>query len=194
MNGEPLYPVFLKLGGRRVLVVGGGRVAASRLPSLLDAQARVVAVAPHVHPDLRRPGVTVHERMFEESDLDDAWFVVAAATPDVNRRVAAAAAGRRLFVNAVDDRQQASAYAPALVRRGDVVLALSTGGRAPALAGLLREGLAALLPEDLDDWIEQAASLRERQRAHGVAFERRRPALLAALTRLYGDAATGTGS
>ncbi len=76
--------------------------------------------------------------------------MVAAAPPDVNREVAAAAHPRGLFVNAVDDMENASAYMGAIVRRAGVTMAISTDGEAPALAGLMREALEALLPDDLE--------------------------------------------
>ena len=94
--------------------------------------------------------------------------MVAAATPEVNRGVAAAAESQRLFVLAVDDPSAASAYGAGALRRGGVTVAVSTDGRAPALAGLLREGLEAVLPDDLEAWTAEA----ERQRA-GMARRRR---------------------
>lgn len=183
--GAGLLPVFLKLEGRRVLLVGGGRVAHARLPELIRTGARVVVVAPDVHPGIAAFGVTVLRRRFVASDLDQAWFVLAAAPPEVNREVVAAAEGRRLFVNAVDDRAHASAYLGGVFRRGGVTIAVSTEGRAPALAGLLREGLEAALPEDIEAWVITAEQLRRRQRAGAVPMGARRPLLLEALNRLY---------
>ena len=83
-----LFPTFLKLAGRPVLVVGGGPVAASKLASLLAAGAEVTVVAPDVVAEIERSGVRIERRAFAESDLDGAWFVVAAAPPEVNRQVA----------------------------------------------------------------------------------------------------------
>ena len=80
-----LYPVFLKIAGRRVLVVGGGPVAASKLAALVAAGADVHVVAPEVVPEIAAAGATISRRAFAPPDLDDAWFVVAAATPEVNR-------------------------------------------------------------------------------------------------------------
>ena len=97
--------------------------------------------------------VEVARRPFVPSDLDGVAFVVAAAPPAVNREVAAAAHARGLFVNAVDDIESASAYAGAVFRRAGVTVAISTDGEAPALAGLMREALEALLPDDLDRWM-----------------------------------------
>jgi uroporphyrin-III C-methyltransferase/precorrin-2 dehydrogenase/sirohydrochlorin ferrochelatase len=185
MSGAALFPVFLKLAGRRVLVVGGGQVAASKLAGLLEAGAAVTVVAPEVRPEIDERAVTVRRRSFEPSDLDGAWFVVAAATPEVNRQVAAAAEARRVFVNAVDDPQQASAYAGGVVRRGGVTVAISTEGEAPALAGLLREALDGLLPRELLDWVGEARRLKRAWRRDSVPMHWRRPLLLDALNRLY---------
>lgn len=181
----PLFPVFLKLAGREVLVVGGGPVAASRLAALVEAGARVTVVAPEIRPECERPGVCLVRRGFAPGDLDGAWLVVAAAPPEVNRQVAEAAEQRRVFVNAVDDAQRASAYTGGVFRRGGVTLAVSTEGRAPALAGLLREGLEAVIPEEIETWVAEAGALKQQQRAGGVEMARRRPLLLEALNRLY---------
>ena len=95
-----VWPVFLKLGGRPVLVVGGGVVAAGKAAELVKSGARVTVVAPHVAPEIAAlPGVTVVRREFAREDLEGAWLVVAAAPPEVNRAVAAAGEHRRVFVN-----------------------------------------------------------------------------------------------
>jgi uroporphyrin-III C-methyltransferase / precorrin-2 dehydrogenase / sirohydrochlorin ferrochelatase len=180
-----MYPVFLRLTGRRVVLVGGGPVAAGKLDGLLAAGADVVVVAPDIRPELERPGVTLVRRAFEPADLDGAWWVVAAAPPEVNRAVQAAAEARHLFVNAVDDPPNATAYLGGVVRRSDVTVAISTGGRAPALAGLLREALDAWLPADLEAWMQASDEVRRRWRAEGVPMEARRPQLLETLNRLY---------
>ncbi|MBZ0235273.1 MAG: uroporphyrinogen-III C-methyltransferase, partial [Deltaproteobacteria bacterium] len=118
---------------------------------------------------------------FVERDLDGVRFVIAAATPEVNREVAAAAAPRNLFVNAVDDTASASAYLGGVIRRGDVTVAISTGGAAPALAGLLREALDAALPEELDAWLEVARAYRANWKRNGTPIALRRAHLLDAL-------------
>ena len=184
-----LYPLFLKLVGRKVLVVGGGPVAAAKVASLREAGAEITLVAPEVEPalaDLAAAGkISLARRSFDAADLGGAWLVVAAATPDVNRVVAAAAESLRLFVLAVDDPEAASAYGAGTLRRGGVTVAVSTNGRAPALAGLLREGLEALLPQDLEAWTAQAESQRAAWRAEKVPMGDRRPLLLQALNRIY---------
>jgi uroporphyrin-III C-methyltransferase/precorrin-2 dehydrogenase/sirohydrochlorin ferrochelatase len=191
MPRDSLYPVFLKLDGLPVVVVGGGTVASQKLDGLLAAGARVTVIAPEVTAEVRRRA-TVIERAFRPADLDGARWVVAAATPAVNREVAAAATARGLFVNAVDDPEAATAYLGAVVRRGEVELAISTGGVAPALAGLLREALEAVLPDDLPSWIEIARRERVAWKHRGVPMAERRPLLLRALERLYAARAPAT--
>jgi uroporphyrin-III C-methyltransferase/precorrin-2 dehydrogenase/sirohydrochlorin ferrochelatase len=180
-----LYPAFLRLAGLRVVVVGGGVVAASKLAGLLGAGARVTVVAPAIHDEIRALDVAIVERGFEARDLDGARWVVAAATPEVNREVAAAAEARGLFVNAVDDVASASAYLGGVVRRGSILVAISTNGLAPALAGLLREALEAVLPEQLERWVEVAQAARADWKRAGVPMAERRPLLLRALDKLY---------
>jgi uroporphyrin-III C-methyltransferase / precorrin-2 dehydrogenase / sirohydrochlorin ferrochelatase len=182
-----MYPVFLKLTGRRVLLVGGGQVAAGKLAGLLADGALVTVVAPEVRPELDQPGVTIKQRPFESADLDDVWYVVAAAPPEINKDVLEAAEHRHVFVNAVDDPAHASAYAGSVVRRAGVTIAFSTDGRAPALAGLLREALDAWLPVDLDTWMAASDAARREWKRSRVPMEERRPMLLETLNRLYGQ-------
>lgn len=189
-----VFPVFLKLEGRRVLVVGAGPVAAGKVRPLVDAGARVTVVAPDVVDEIAAMeagktrelgGLTIARRPFEPGDVDGAWYVVAAAPPEVNRAVAQAAEARCLFVNAVDDLESASAYAGAIVQKAGVTIALSTDGEAPALAGLMREALEVLLPEELDRWMACAQEARRGWLAQGVPMAERRPMLLQALNDLY---------
>jgi uroporphyrin-III C-methyltransferase/precorrin-2 dehydrogenase/sirohydrochlorin ferrochelatase len=183
---EPkLLPLFLKLAGKRVLMVGAGPVAASKLSSLIETGAEVVVVAPDIHPDIAASGVTIHQRPFEPSDLEGVWLVVAAALPEANAQVSREAEARRLFVNAVDDPPRASAYLGGVVRKAGMTLAISTDGAAPALAGLFREALDALLPDELAAWMGVAREQKVRWKEDGVPMEKRRPLLLKALNRLY---------
>jgi uroporphyrin-III C-methyltransferase/precorrin-2 dehydrogenase/sirohydrochlorin ferrochelatase len=189
-----LLPIFVKLSGRRVLIVGGGTVAASKLDTLRPTGARVTVVAPAMCASMRQAVVELGaelveliERPFQESDLDEAWLVVAAATPEVNAAVARAAESRRLLVNAVDDPPNASAYLGGVVRRGSATIAISTSGRAPALAGLLREGIEDVLPsnDELDAWFAEADALKRRWRSTGVPMAERRPELAEAIASRY---------
>ena len=168
-----------------MLLVGGGAVASGKLAGLLAAGATVTVVAPDVRPEMEQPGVVIHRRRFEDADLDGAWLVVAAAPSEVNRAVLTAADRVRVFVNAVDDPPNASAYLGGVVRRNGVTVAISTDGRAPALAGLLREAIDAILPVDLDAWMAVADDARREWKERQVPMGARRPLLLEALNRLY---------
>jgi uroporphyrin-III C-methyltransferase / precorrin-2 dehydrogenase / sirohydrochlorin ferrochelatase len=189
-----LLPLFLNVTGRPVVLVGGGPVAAAKLQQLLAAGARVTVVAPEISAAIAANVVRIVERAFRPQDLDGAWLVVAAATPDVNRAVAAAAEERRLFVNAVDDPANATAYLSGVVRRDGVTIAISTSGHAPALTSLLREALDALLPRDLPAWIERARAQRVVWRRDTVPMDQRKPQLLTALNAIYGTTDQGAAS
>lgn len=184
-SGPALFPVFLKLEGRKVLVVGGGAVAEAKLPGLLAGGALVTVVAPEIRGGIASAPVVTLRRPFQPEDANGAWLVVAAAPARVNREVQAAAEARGVFVNAVDDPAHGSVYTGGVVRRGGVTIAVSTEGRAPALAGLLREALEAVIPEDVGGWVEAGAALREEQRRARVPMAERRPLLLRALNRIY---------
>jgi siroheme synthase-like protein len=103
----------------------------------------------------------------------------------VNREVAAAAERRRIFVNAVDDPANATAFLSGVVRRGGVTIAISTSGDAPGLTSLLREGMDALLPRDLDRWVATARRERDGWKHDRVPMADRKPRLLAALNAIY---------
>jgi uroporphyrin-III C-methyltransferase/precorrin-2 dehydrogenase/sirohydrochlorin ferrochelatase len=163
-----LLPLFLDLSGKDVLVVGAGVVATRKVADLVAVRAMVRVVAPRVTDELKAASaagsITLHERGFEERDVDDAWLVLA-STDDaaVQTRVAAACERARVFCVAVDDPPNASAYGGAIVRRGPVTIAISTSGEAPALARLLREVLEQALPDE--GFVDAARALRERWKA-----------------------------
>jgi uroporphyrin-III C-methyltransferase / precorrin-2 dehydrogenase / sirohydrochlorin ferrochelatase len=176
-----VYPVFLRLEGARVVVVGAGPVAASKLEGLLSAGARVTLVAPDIDPRCLMAGVTVEQRAYQQGDLVGARFVVAAAPKEVNRAVATEANSLGIPANVVDDLELATAYLGGVVRRGGVTFAISTGGAAPALAGLLREALDLLLPADLDEWIQLARQQRSQWKDAALDLTARREKLRQAL-------------
>lgn len=192
MSIPDLLPLFVKLAGRRVVLVGGGLVATAKLKQLLALGADLRVVSPQVSPEIERAGVAVALREFRPSDLDQTWLVVSAAPPEVNRAVAEAAEARRVFVNAVDDPAAATAFLSGVVRRDGVTLAISTDGEAPGLTALLREALDALLPRDLGTWMDEARRQRAVWRREKVSMAERRPLLLEALNRLYGRSEAGS--
>ena len=179
-----LWPLFLKLEGRRVLVVGAGRVAERKVAELVDAAASILVVAPDVEASIetmaKEGRVELRRRPFVASDVDDAWLVIA-ATGDrvVNRAVTDAATERRVFVNAVDDPDNATAFFASVIRRPPFVVAISSTGELPALSRLLREILEAVLPEER--FIEAARALRRKWRAEHTPMASRFSELVAAM-------------
>lgn len=170
----PPYPVSLLMEGRDCLVVGGGQVAARKAGELARCGARVQVVAPSVVPELRvQAGVRIEERPYRKEDVRGRWLVVA-ATDDraVNRAVAADAEAAGVWVNAVDDPEVCGFTAPALLRQGSVVVAVSTGGRSPAMAGWLRDRLAELVGPEMGVAAELLAEARAALRAKGQSTAR----------------------
>ncbi len=171
-----LYPLFLKLQGRRVLVVGAGSVAERKVRDLLEVGAAVEVVAPRATKaiaDLAARGALAwHARPFGARDAEGAWLVVAATSDAaVQRAVADATAAQRTFLVAVDDLPNASAYSGSVLRRAPYTIAISSGGEAPALTRLLREILEQVLPPE--EWVAAARALRERWRAQKTPMEAR---------------------
>ena len=180
-----LFPAFLDLVHRRVLVVGAGRTALAKIVRLLNARADIVVVAPDAIREVEWLPVTIRRRPFRPDDLDGVWYVVAAAPHEVNRCVVREASSRGVFVNAVDDPANATAFAGSVFTRGPVTVALSTGGDAPALSRLLREALERLIGRDVEQWTTLAVTLRDEWKRTRLPLEQRRHALLAALAHLH---------
>ena len=146
-----LYPLALRLDGRRVLVVGGGAVATRRMPALLAAGARVEVVSPELTPALHAFAasgrITWTERRFQPSDLDGAWLVqVAVDDPAAATTVSTAAEERRVFCVRADDRDAATAWTPAVTRHGEITVAVTDSGdrrRAMGVRDLVADALEA---------------------------------------------------
>jgi siroheme synthase-like protein len=161
-----LFPLFLKLEGRRCLVVGAGLVAESKIQSLLDAGAEVHVVAPKATAGIRRwadTGVIVWEqRAFSQDDLAGAVLVITAtSSPEINEAVFQEARRRGVLCNSVDDPNRCDFYYGALVRRGDLQIAISTAGRSPALAQRLRLRLEAQFGPEYGRWLDQLGRIRQ---------------------------------
>jgi precorrin-2 dehydrogenase / sirohydrochlorin ferrochelatase len=160
-----LFPMFIKLARRRCLVVGAGRIAECKIASLLDAGARVRVVAPHATPTIstwaRNRRIIWIERAFEPADLDRAFLVIAATNSiKVHRIVFREARRRGVLCNAVDEPTRCDFYYPAVVRRGDLQIAVSTSGRSPALAQRLRRELEAQYGPEYGAWLDHLGRSR----------------------------------
>ncbi|MGI4853163.1 MAG: precorrin-2 dehydrogenase/sirohydrochlorin ferrochelatase family protein [Janthinobacterium lividum] len=160
-----LFPIYLKLTGRRCLVVGAGNIAESKIESLHDADADVTVVATRVSRRVQQLAdngeIHLHIREFVDADIDGNFLVVAGTdVPEVNRAVFAGAERRNIMVNAVDDPPYCDYYFPSIVKRGDLIIAISTAGESPALAQQLRKELNEQLPRDIGPWLMELGRLR----------------------------------
>lgn len=169
----PPYPVNLVVEGRSCLVVGGGAVAARKVAGLRRCGASVHVVAPSVGREIRSvPGVTWDERPYEAGDLAGRRLVIAATDdPDVNASVFADAEAAEVWVNGADDPAHCTFTLPSVIRRGDLLLTVSTGGRSPALAVWLRERLEAEIGPEYEVLLDLLAAERESIRAAGRSSE-----------------------
>jgi precorrin-2 dehydrogenase/sirohydrochlorin ferrochelatase len=178
----PLFPVFIKLAGRRCLVVGAGEIALAKVYSLLLSEARITVVAPEAKSAIRemaRSGRLVWiKRKYQPSDLAEAFLAIA-ATSDfaLNHAVFAEADRRGILCNAVDDPPNCDFYFPAVVRRGDLQIAISTAGESPAFAQKLRCALENALDFNVGDWLAAIGQIRRDILASYPASEARKRAL-----------------
>jgi siroheme synthase-like protein len=171
------YPAILLLDGRLAVVIGGGQVAARKVRTLRDAGARVRLISESVTGRLRELAdsgeIEVIERRYEEGDLQGAAVAVAATDDEeVNRGVYAEATAAGIPVNVVDNTALCSFIAPSIIRQGDLVIAISTGGAAPALAVRIRERLEREFGEEYARFLALTSELRETVTVPGDQDER----------------------
>ncbi|MGL6370093.1 siroheme synthase CysG [Aeromonas hydrophila] len=172
-------PIFCRLDNKPVLLVGGGEVAERKARLLLDAGAQLTVVAPELDPELAELAANGSIEWlageFAPAQLTGKWLVVAATDRrEVNALVYQSANQARIFANVVDDPKRSSFIMPSIIDRSPLMVAISSGGKAPVLARLLREKLEAMLPQHLGAVAAFAGSLRERVKARFASMGERR--------------------
>jgi siroheme synthase-like protein len=170
------YPANLIVAGRRCVVVGAGRIAARKIEALLAAGADVRVIAPEIGSEVRawadKGDLEVVERAFAPADVDGAWLVTSATgDPDVDHAVFLAGEERRVWVNAADDPANCSFTLMSVVRRGDIVVTVGTGGRSPALAAWLKTRFEDELGPEYETLLDLLSEAREELRATGRSSE-----------------------
>jgi precorrin-2 dehydrogenase/sirohydrochlorin ferrochelatase len=175
----PLFPMFLRLAGRRCLVVGAGVVAEGKITALLSAGARVTVIAPRSRRRIACMAsagrIVWHKRKFRVRDLADVFLVVAATSlPQLHERIWRAARRRGVLCNVVDDPPRCDFYYPAIVRRGALQIAISTSGQSPALAQRLRRQLDAQFGPGYASWVAQLGEARRLQMCVEPSIARRK--------------------
>jgi siroheme synthase-like protein len=167
------YPVFLDLTGKTVLVVGGGNIAHQKMENLLKAGAEVTVISPELNEPmavLKAEGRFRHiEREYKPGDIEG-YSIAFVATDDrsANEAINREGKERRVWVNAVDDPPYCDFIMPGIVQRGDLVIAISTSGRSPAMARKMREELTDFLTEEWVAMLELAAEVRAELRTRDV--------------------------
>lgn len=167
MKAEKLFPIFVKLTGRPCLVVGAGTIGESKISSLLEVDAKVRVVAPEATSRVRSWAESKKLdwlcRPWEPPDLDGMFLVVAAtSSAEVHERIFEEATRRGVLCNIVDVPALCDFYYPAVVQRGALQIAISTGGQSPALAQRLRKEMEAQFGAEYEAWLEQLGQEREK--------------------------------
>lgn len=177
-----LFPIMVRLESRSCIVVGAGEVAAAKTTTLLGCGARVTVIAPRatdlVQQQAREGRLTWRSREFVPADLEGAFLVIAATnSPAVNEQVFRAGKERGVLCNVVDDPENCDFYYPAVVHRGALQIAISTGGHSPALAHRLRVELEQQFGPEYEQWVEQMGSERRKILARDMSDDQRRELL-----------------
>jgi precorrin-2 dehydrogenase / sirohydrochlorin ferrochelatase len=177
-----MFPMFLKLEGRRVLVVGAGRIGEEKIGGLLRSGGKVRVVAPQatrrVHGWARARKIIWEAREYRPADLEGAFLVVAAtSSTELHKRINQEARRRGVLCNIVDDPGHCDFYYPSVVRRGALQIAISTSGQSPALAQRLRKELESEFGPEYEAWIEKLGEERKRLMTARMSPERRRKLL-----------------
>ena len=183
-EGTVLYPIFLNLDGKRCVVVGGGAVANRKARKLLQARAEVVAISPEVKPELESVATEVRRRPYREGDLEGASLVFAATNRrEVNAAVTREARGRGIPVNVADEPSEGDFALPSVLRRGQLQLAVSTGGASPTLARRVRYELESAFGSE---WAGVVEALGRARRDGRRAEEELEEVVEECLSRLRG--------
>lgn len=164
-----LYPIMINIEDRPVAIIGGGNVALRKALDLLEIGANVTVIAPEIHDGfnalVRDYGdrVSLVKREYVSGGLENYSLVFSATnSAEVNNAVYMEAYAKNIFINAVDDPPNCSFFIPSFIRRGDLILSLSTSGSSPAFAARLRRVLEKNLPENLEEILTSLAELREK--------------------------------
>jgi len=189
-----LFPMFLKLDGRRCLVVGAGKVGEPKIASLIDTGAHIQVVALEaaaaVHEYAKADVIKLDLRAFAPSDLDGVFLaVVATASQALNEFIYREAQQRGVFCNVVDVPELCDFYYPAVVRRGDLQIAVSTGGNSPSLAQKIRQQLERQFGPGYAHWVAELGATRKLVLASDLDPQRKRELLQSLASREAFEAA-----
>ncbi len=160
------FPLYLDLTGKKILIVGGGKIALGKINVLLAFEPILVVVSPEGHEALQvlesHEQLIWHRKCYEESDLEGADLVIAATSnSEVNEQVFNDSNERHLLVNVVDDPAKCTFFFPAIVKRDDLVIGISSSGKYPALSKAIRRQIETQFPQIYGDLLEKLGAFRE---------------------------------
>ena len=183
-----LFPMFMKLEGRRCLVVGAGKIGEPKIGGLLETGARLHVIALEateiVHEWANAGKITLEIRAFDSSDLEGAFMaVVATSSRELNASIYRQAQDRGVLCNVVDVPEYCDFYYPAVVRRGDLQIAISTNGQSPALAQKLRQQLERQFGHGYTRWVAELGETRKLVLASNLDPQRKRDLLMTLASR-----------
>jgi len=169
------FPINLDVAGRRVLVIGGGKVACRKVKKLRACGAEVTVVSPSFCSGLARlKGIQRIHRGYRKSDLRDVWLVVSAAGPqEVNRRVWKHASEANIPINVVDQPELCTFTVPAILSWGELLITISTGGGSPALSAEIRRSLTELIGPEFGEHLALLTEMRALVKSSGLSLEAR---------------------
>lgn len=173
------YPVYIQLHDQPCVVIGGGKIAEGKVEGLLAAEAKVTVISPELTPQLQalsaQNRIAYISRVFQAGDLTGAFLVICATDQqEINHQVWQEATANHQLVNVVDDTPRCNFIAPSILRKGDLTIAISTSGKAPALAVRLKERLQQEIGPEYERFLELAGELREPLARHIPDFESRK--------------------
>lgn len=166
----PLYPINLDIADHLCVVIGGGRVATRKVTSLLHCNARVRIISPDLTDDLRNllphPSIEWRQRPFISGDLHGATLAFALTNnPTAQKQITREAKSLGILLNVADNPQACSFQTPASLHRGDLLIAISTGGNSPVLSSIIRQELEARYGEEYGDLITLLGAIRQQAMA-----------------------------
>ena len=186
------YPVNLNIKNKMCIVIGGGKVAERKILSLLDCKADVTVISPKVTRFIQKLSdeskISILKRYFRKEDLKEAFLVIAATNSSrINRKIIQEANKRKILINVVDSPELCDFIMPSLIRRGDLLITISTGGKAPALSKKLRIMLEEIIGEEYEIILDKLAGFRDELKTKSLSQKKRKEILEKVISQLNSE-------
>lgn len=159
------FPLFMDMSGLKVLVVGGGVIAAEKLEKLLDFTKEITVITKEISEGvdqlIKKYSLTLHQRMYQTGDINGFDIVIVATdTVELHKSIYEESRSERILINSVDNTDYCDFIFPSYVQKGDLTIAFSTGGASPAFAKQIRRHFEKIIPDSVGDFLQKMKSLR----------------------------------